>query len=248
MVRAPRYRHSPILLAALALVLAANLRAAEAPASGKTTPAILLTGFEPFGGLEKNASWETVKTFDGKEIGGYKIATALLPVVYDEMADPLKKAIEKHKPEIVISFGVGTEVMQTELIARNSYHRMKPKDNKGHRPPREKIDPNGNDAIPTQLPAEAIVKALTQAKIGAQTSKDAGGYLCNECFYRLMETDLKDAPIKLRGFVHVPDFGTPDPAGGAFTAEKLIKAVQIVIEETAKAAKNPTTTETKEKK
>ncbi|MBI3831686.1 MAG: pyroglutamyl-peptidase I, partial [Planctomycetes bacterium] len=239
MIRKHSQRPATLLLAALALLLAPHLGAAETPASGKNLPVILLTGFEPFGGLEKNASWETVKTFEGKEIAGYKIATALLPVVYDEMAEPLKKAIEKNKPEIVISFGVGTEVMQTELIARNGYHRMKPKDNKGQRPPREKIDPNGKDEIPTLLPAAAIVKALMQAKIGAQTSKDAGGYLCNECFYRLMETEVQDAPIKLRGFVHVPDFGTPDPAGGAFTAEKLIKAAQIVIEETAKAAKSP---------
>ncbi|MCW8131735.1 MAG: pyroglutamyl-peptidase I [Planctomycetota bacterium] len=229
-----RARRPGLLLFAALLALGAltpGLRAAE-----DAKPVVLLTGFEPFGGLEKNASWESVKTFDGKEIGGYKIVTALLPVVYDEMAAPLAKAIETHKPAIVLSFGVGSQVVQVETLARNGYHPYKPQDNKGNRPPRLKIDPEGANEIPVQLPVDAIVTALQAQRIGAWTSKDAGGYLCNECFYRLMAAAPK-APIAMRGFVHVPDFGSQDPAGGTYTAEKLQKAVQIVVEETVKAAK-----------
>ena len=53
------------------------------------------TGFEPFGKLKRNASWETVKAFQGREILGYRIETALLPVVYDEMDAPLQAALQK---------------------------------------------------------------------------------------------------------------------------------------------------------
>ena len=109
-------------------LLAARLAAGET--STGTKPVLLLTGFEPFGGLKLNASWETVKTFQGKEIAGHRIETALLPVVYDEMAAPLQEAIAKHKPAAVISFGVGSRVIQVETVARNGYHRVKPADNK----------------------------------------------------------------------------------------------------------------------
>lgn len=216
------------------LALPTMLHAAE-PATEQAKPVILLTGFEPFGPYAKNASWETARSFDGREIAGHRIVAVKLPVVYDAMGEPLQKAIEQHKPAIVISFGVGTPVVQVELTARNGYHPLLPKDNKGQPPPREKIAPEGAAEIPTQLPAEAIVKALQAARIGAWKSQDAGGYLCNECFYRLLSTQLKDHKFAARGFVHVPDFGSQDPAGGEYTPEKLRQAAQIIIETTVKA-------------
>jgi pyroglutamyl-peptidase len=208
----------------LALLIAASCAAGE-------KPVLLLTGFEPFGGLKLNASWETVKTFQGKEIAGHRIETALLPVVYDEMAAPLQEAIAKHKPAAVISFGVGTQVIQIETVARNGYHRMKPPDNKNKPPPRSEIVPGESAEIPTALPSTEILAALKAANIGAASSTDAGGYLCNECFYRLMS--VKDGPA-IRGFVHVPDFGTRDIAGGIFDQQKLIRALEVVIETTLK--------------
>lgn len=222
----------PLLVLALGLLTAAASLAGDAEAR----PVLLLTGFEPFGGAKLNASWETVKSFQGREILGYRVETALLPVVYDEMDTPLQAAIEKHKPKIAISFGVGSRVMQVETLARNGYHPQKPPDNKGKPPPRSRIDTNAPELpIPTALPAAAIVSALKEAKISAASSTDAGGYLCNECFFRLMSA--KKAP-DVRGFIHVPDFGTPDPLGGVFDAEKLKKAVQIVIETTIKNSKS----------
>lgn len=210
----------------IVLLAACALRGAE-------KPVLLLTGFEPFGPYKTNASWETVKTFQGREIAGYKIETAQLPVVYDEIAAPLQEAIAKHKPQAVISFGVGTRSIQVETLARNGYSATKPRDNKDKEPPRAEIVPGAEAAIPTGLPAEAILAALKEANIGAASSTNAGGYLCNECFYRLMSA--KDAP-KVRGFVHVPDIGWPDKeGGGVFDAEKLKRAVEIVIEKTLNA-------------
>ncbi len=225
----------PVFLLIACLFAKAILRAGEADHGPESKPVLLLTGFEPFGEFKLNASWETVKSFQGREILGYKIETALLPVVYDAMDAPLQAALTKHKPGAVISFGVGTKTMQIETLARNGYHPEKPPDNNGKPPPREKILPEASaQPIKTGLPVEAIVAALKEAKIGAATSTDAGGYLCNECFCRLMNS--KAAPA-LRGFVHIPDFGTADPAGGIFDAEKLKRAMQIVIETTLKSAK-----------
>jgi len=214
-----------LITLALAGWLAGSLLAADAK------PVLLLTGFEPFGGAKINESWETVKTFQGKEIHGYKIQTALLPVVYDEMDAPLQQAIAAHKPAIMISFGVGTEVIQIETTARNGYHPLNPSDNKKKPPPRTKILPAGKDTIPTGLPTDKIVAALKNARVGVTTSQDAGGYLCNECFYRVMAS--KDAP-PVRGFIHVPPYGVKDPAGGVFDAEKLQRAVQAIVETVTK--------------
>ncbi|GMV80130.1 MAG: pyrrolidone-carboxylate peptidase [Planctomycetota bacterium] len=232
----PLSKRTFLLFLLAAAILSSAGQTAEEAAPEK--PVLLLTGFEPFGGLKVNASWETVKTFEGQEIGGYRIVTALLPVVYDEMTEPLYAAISKHKPRAVISCGVGTEVVRIETLARNGYHPMRPPDNKGVRPSRSQIDPKGAAELPTSLPTAEILAALKEAKIGSASSDDAGGYLCNECFYRLMALPRGEnaPPLVRRGFVHVPDFGTPDPAGGTFTAEKLKAALKIVIEQTVRAA------------
>jgi len=201
------------------------------PIRGEDKPVVLLTGFGPFSGVAINPSWETVKTFHDTELGGCRIETIQLPVVYDEIEPLLQAAIARYKPKLVISFGVGSQVIQVETLARNGYHPVKPKDVKGNPPPREKINPTGPDTYPTRLPAAEIVAALSKEKIGASTSTDAGGYLCNECFYRIMAAA---PPAAAAGFVHVPMYDTKDPAGGKFDAEKLKSAMKIVIETSLK--------------
>jgi pyroglutamyl-peptidase len=218
-----------LLIVAAALICGTCALAAD-------KPVILLTGFEPFGGRNINESWETVKTFQGQEIGGYTIETALLPVVYDEMDKPLQDAIAKHKPQIVISFGIGAEYIQVETSALNSYHPMNPLDNKGKAPPREEIAPNGELRIKSTLPTRQIAQALAKEKLPVILSEYAGGYLCNECFYRLMAS--KNAPA-VRGFIHVPPYDAKDPYGGVINAEKLKRAVKTIVETVAKEAPVP---------
>ena len=65
--------------------------------------------------------------------------------------------------------------------------------------------------------------------LDAQPSDDAGGYLCNEAFVHLMafEPDAR-APIRRRGFVHLPDFGAANAAGGVYDLAALRRVVRIV--------------------
>jgi pyroglutamyl-peptidase len=174
----------------------------------------LLTGFEPFGGDKTNASWEMLQPLAGQTIAGYRIVTARLPVVYDELAQPLREAIEKHRPELVICFGLGGLLVDVELLARNGYDLKQPLDNRGRPPPRAEILPGGQTEIPTQLPAAAILRALKDARIGARESRDPGGYLCNECFYRLMALDQRG---QTANFQTAGDWcqSPPGPARGA---------------------------------
>jgi pyroglutamyl-peptidase len=215
----------------LGLLLATCLVRAE------EQPVCLLTGFQPFGGAKDNPSWEMLKPLAGQTVSGYRIETVELPVVYDEMAKPLTEAIAKHQPKVVICFGQGGGQIQVERVARNGYHPAKPPDNNGKRPPREKIVPEGAEQLPTQLPVDAILAALEKAKLTAVASDDAGGYLCNECFYRLMAANvLPEAKgMVARGFVHVPRVGARNAAGGVYSLEDLTRAARMVVEMTITA-------------
>lgn len=222
---------------ALTFLIFANAHSEETA----NPPVCLLTGFQPFGGAKRNPSWETVRKLNGETVAGYKVVSVELPVVYDEMEAPLIDAIKVNKPAMIICFGQGGDVLSLEQTARNGYHPAKPPDNLGKPPPRTQIVPDGPAEKPSTLPVEEIMKSLKEAKIGAQSSTDAGGYLCNECFYRLMTFAKEGADgIQARGFVHVPRFGVHDPEGGIYTPEKVLAAVKIIVTVTAKfRAKSP---------
>ena len=206
-----------------ALLLSFAACAGEATASSMK-PVILLTAFEPFGGSSFNTSWDVVSAFEGREIAGHVIRTARLKVVYDAIGGPLAEAIEKTKPVAVVSFGEGTAVVQIERVAKNGYHAARPPDNDGKPPPRATIIPGAAESIPSGLPVDAILaKLAAAAKIQASASSDAGGYLCNECFYRLMAQ--KNAPAT-RGFVHLPIVPPSDMA----RRKQLDAAVRIIVE------------------
>ncbi len=233
-----------VLAAALALLGAAAGTSCGAKVSDISSisppPVALLTAFDPFGGKPVNASWEAIKAYDGATIAGYRIAVARLPVVYDEMAVPLSAAIQANRPALVIAFGLGRDVIHVERVAKNAYNAEKPKDNLGRPPPRDEVVPGGAASIPTALPADAILAALNAAGLKADPSEDAGGYLCNECFYRLMGWKGRgEGGIRARGFVHLPDVDAPNPAGGTYTLERLREAVRIVVETTAASVPRP---------
>ena len=140
------------------------------PLVAGTEPVCLLTGFEPFGGSKINPLWEVAKSLDGRRIGGFKVVSRQLPVVYDKVGVALENAIAETKPDMVISLGVGSSVIQIEKMARNGYHPKKIKDNAGLAPPREEIIPGGKATLETALPVEGILASLSKASIGARSS------------------------------------------------------------------------------
>ena len=218
-----------LLLAALLLLGGCGV-AGDRASPSRT---VLLTGFEPFGGRDVNESWEAVKVLKGTTLRGRRVEVARLPVVYDEMAAPLAAAIAKARPEVVISFGVGTEVVRVETLARNGYNEIRPLDNLGKPPPRAQVEVTGPATIPTGLPTEALLAALAAADVPARASDDAGGSLCTACFYRLLRTrGPGDDGIRARGFVHVPPGGAANPRGGELDLPTIRRGVKAVVEAT----------------
>jgi len=182
-------------------------------------PVILLTGFEPLNNAKVNSSWEAIRTFQGKSIAGHRVETLQLPYVYDAVEAPLKDAVAKFKPAIVLSFGEGARSLRIEKEAHNGYRETKPLDNKGSPPPRDIIVPDGKGSIPSGLPIEAMAEEVRSEYITPILSDVPEGSVGNECMYRLMT--LADAPAK-RGFVLLPEIGTSDAySGGKFTLEEL---------------------------
>lgn len=79
---------------------------------------VLVTGFEPFGGMPHNPSHALLEHLP-KSIGRAKIATATLPVDTNRVQAVLSDLYQKHQPTTVLHLGLaaGRYVLNLERVA-----------------------------------------------------------------------------------------------------------------------------------
>lgn len=182
---------------------------------------ILFTGFEPFGGASVNPSWEAVSLLP-EEIAGRRVHKMMLPTVFSQAADMLRREIARIRPELVICCGVanGRTAVTPELVAIN-YRFAHIADNAGQRYSGVPIDAAGPAAYMTRLPVHDMIAAIQAEGIPAQLSLSAGAYVCNDVYYSLLDCE---AEFGHRGlFVHVP--GTE-----AVGTEQAARAISLCAE------------------
>ena len=164
--------------------------------------AILVTGFEPFGGSDRNASWEAVSRLPDT-LAGHSVDKLRLPVCYGQAGDLLLSRMRQLRPAVTLCCGVagGRKAITPELLAVN-YRRAAIADNAGIRYDGEKIDPSRPDAHMTLLNAVGMVHAMQDAGLAAELSLSAGAYVCNDLYFALLDRGLALGGEGI--FVHVP--------------------------------------------
>lgn len=167
---------------------------------------VLVSGFEPFGGRELNASWELIRSMP-KTVAGHAVSVVRLPVVYGKAWPVLEKAVREFRPDAVLSLGESPRAeLGLERVAIN-LRDCERSDNAKRTAANETILPAAPAAYFSTLPVDRMLEALKKAGIPAQRSLSAGAYLCNEVFYLLMH-HAADSGLKAAGFVHVPRDGS----------------------------------------
>lgn len=157
---------------------------------------ILVTAFEPFLNYDSNSSMMVLNRLaDDKDI-----KTFLLPVSYKKARFALIDAIDKLKPDYILSLGMafGLKAIRIEKLAIN-YQYSKEKDNDGVIKNGDKID-LGLDAIFTKFNEAEIVKLLNDKNIKTDLSLSCGGYVCNTVYYTALEGVSGKAL-----FMHLPE-------------------------------------------
>ena len=188
---------------------------------------LLITGFEPFGNVKVNPSWEVAKRIALVHPDGVEVYARQLPVVFDSVGDVLWKAVEQFAPDVVLMLGVATkrQVISYERVAIN-FDDSNKVDNEGKTNPGSPIRHDGPAAYFSTLPVKEMRDATLSAGLAAEISNSAGTYVCNhtmyECLYRIGHSGLKTRA----GFVHVPQL----KEDGARGLDELVKAVNIAIE------------------
>ncbi len=165
---------------------------------------VLITGFEPFGGVAHNPSGVVLALLPDR-VGGARLQTAVLPVDGQQIQARLD-ALYAEAPDLVLHTGVAEDraVVTLETVAQNRLD-YRIADNAG-RTLRQVLVPGAPERLSTRLPAEAILAAWTHGGVPCAPSSDAGAFLCNQTFFWALWR--LQVPV---GFIHLP----PDETLGA---------------------------------
>jgi len=183
---------------------------------------ILVTGFEPFGGLDRNPSSEVAQAVAG---GG--VEAAVLPVDYEAVSTALSTLLERPWDAVLLmGVAVGRSVLSLERVAINFRDAARP-DNAGRTPERPEVVAGGPAAYFSTLPLEAMRERMGATGVPVEISLTAGAYLCNASFYLSRHTlEARGTPC---GFLHLPP--TPDMACGSspLALDDQVRAVRAAL-------------------
>ncbi|WP_029010869.1 pyroglutamyl-peptidase I [Azospirillum halopraeferens] len=170
---------------------------------------ILLTGFQPFDGHEANPTALLMERLAGAE----GVVTAVLPVEYDTCAAAFDALLEQHDPIAALSFGLSfrTESVLVERLAWNRDESPKA-DNAGVVREDAEIVPGGPTAYGCGIPVPLLVRTLARAGLPVAISDHAGGFVCNQLYYRARHRIATVGPDVPMAFLHVPPL--PDQVAG----------------------------------
>ncbi len=166
---------------------------------------ILITGFGPFPGAPVNPTGPLVhKLARAVRIPRVHIIAHVFETSYAAVDRELPKLLAKHKPDVLLSFGLAprARLVRVEALARNVVTVVP--DVTGKTPQRRTIMPGAPATLAMPAPIRALLAALREARVAATLSRDAGGYLCNYLCWRAAEAVVTKKGPRLAAFIHVP--------------------------------------------
>lgn len=205
---------------------------------------ILVSGFEPFGGLATNPALEALSLLPHRA-GDLEVHTVAVPVEYARCVERVQEAMDEHSPVAVVMVGQarGRCEVTVERLAAN-VDDCTAADNAGEVRRNVPIRPDGPAAHFSTLPVHDLVERVRSAGVPAAVSDSAGTYVCNHLMYGVLDAlaQAGQADTVLAGFVHVPLMhsqviaenisGEPSMAIG-----DIARALTVMLEELASKAR-----------
>lgn len=164
---------------------------------------ILVTGFEPFGGVATNPTQIIVERL--QRLNSTEVTAQVLPTAYRRGADVMTELLRALRPRVVLMTGLNASAtnLRYEQVALNFDHAAKP-DNDGEVRQLRYIREAGPVGYWNTLPFEPLRSVAHEFGETLEVSRDAGGFVCNHVFFSALDIIGAELPGARAGFVHVP--------------------------------------------
>jgi len=195
---------------------------------------ILITGFSAFPGAPVNPSARIVMCLLSRharrfQLHGIRLQTAILPVVYDEVAQRVEDLVTRTQPDAIVHLGLASRRKQVSVETRavNRITTLHP-DAAKRRAAARAVRAGGLPALRSPLATPSLATLMRRTGVPTQLSIDAGDYVCNQTLYTSLARG--GAPAL---FIHVPrltrvrresDCGLP-----RITLAALTRAVEVAL-------------------
>lgn len=196
--------------------------------SGTMSPRLLICGFSAFPEAMRNPAQATIEALAALEWSpeGAEASYVTVPVAWRGSVEAILERLADQPAEAVLVVGVavGATSFHVERLGRNRAAAEKA-DDVGELWPAGLIAQEGPDELRTVAPTRSMAAAIAREGLAAELSDDAGDYLCNFTYYRLMQAQA--APTV--AFLHVPQV-REFVGGAAFGLEDVARAVQAAAQ------------------
>jgi pyroglutamyl-peptidase len=183
---------------------------------------ILVTGFEPFGGMSRNPSAEAARA-----VAGPGVRAEILPVDFAALPPALEAALGRGcDAALLCGVAVGRDRLSLERVAIN-YRDPTRRDERGALPGTPEVVAGGPAAYFASIPVDDLRSRLEREGLPAEVSLSAGAYLCNAAFYLALHLlGPRRVPC---GFLHLP--AIPGIAGEApsMPLEEEIRGLSLLV-------------------
>ena len=200
-------------------------------------PRLLICGFSAFPEAIRNPAQASVEALaaEGWSPVGAQTDFLTVPVAWRGSVEAILDRLSAAPADAVLVVGVAVSAagFQVERLGRNCASVERP-DDLGHLWPAGQIISEGPEEIRSVAPARSMVAAIARQGLAAELSDDAGDYLCNFTYYRLMAAQA--APTV--AFLHVPQV-REFLEGAAFGLSDVARAVQAAASAMAEALSRP---------
>ncbi|MEZ4335383.1 MAG: hypothetical protein R3B82_02045 [Sandaracinaceae bacterium] len=170
---------------------------------------VLTTGFGPFLEHAVNPSDALARALDGRKALGVALrACSPLPVEHGRAAALAIEAARRHRVDAIVAFGLAAGTPRIRVEHRGRNRGTSPHPDAAGRRVAGAVIPGAPASRAATLPPDRVREALAAAGIATDTSDDAGGYVCNDLYYRLLHAGWRTL------FVHLPPDVAVDRVAG----------------------------------
>jgi len=185
---------------------------------------LLIAGFGAFPGQRVNPAQLATEALGRRRaafaLSGIDLHVAVLPVDHAELSPRLTEIFARTAPDAVLLLGVASRrrKLAIETRARNRVTLLRADAAKRLAWSRAIVH-GAPERFESPAPAKRLAAAARAQRAGAEISRDAGAYLCNEAYYLSLLMDRRAV------FVHLPDWRGADLARVLPALESVAKAL-----------------------